>query len=49
LFSQAGTFRRIEAVLREEEDRTDFVREAVECELQRVSGAESDRDHIVLD
>ena len=31
----AGTFTRIKAVLREEEDRTDFVREAVEHELKR--------------
>lgn len=31
----AGTFARINAVLREDEDRTDFVREAVERELQR--------------
>jgi hypothetical protein len=31
----AGTFEGIEAVLREDEDRTDFVREAVERELQR--------------
>jgi hypothetical protein len=30
-----GTFKRIEAVLREDEDRTDFVREAVERELDR--------------
>jgi hypothetical protein len=31
----AGTFKRIKAVLREKEDRTDFVREAVERELRR--------------
>jgi hypothetical protein len=31
----ASTFERIECVLREDEDRTDFVREAVERELQR--------------
>jgi hypothetical protein len=31
----AGTFARIAAVLREKEDRTDFVREAVERELER--------------
>ena len=31
----AGTFRQIEAVLQEGEDRTDFVREAVERELRR--------------
>lgn len=30
-----GTFERIEAVLTEGEDRTDFVREAVERELKR--------------
>lgn len=30
-----GTFARIEAVLQEGEDRTAFVREAVERELQR--------------
>lgn len=30
-----GTFERIEAVLTEAEDRTDFVREAVERELKR--------------
>ena len=30
-----GTFARIEVVLGEDEDRTDFVREAVERELQR--------------
>jgi len=30
-----GTFDRIEAVLAENEDRTDFVREAVEKELKR--------------
>jgi hypothetical protein len=31
----AGTFDRIEAVLAENEDRTDFVRQAVERELKR--------------
>jgi len=31
----AGTFARIEVVLGEDEDRTDFVRKAVERELQR--------------
>ena len=31
----AGTFKRIEAVLAEDEDRTDFVRAAVERELKR--------------
>lgn len=31
----AGTFARIEAVLEEKEDRTDFVREAVEREIRR--------------
>jgi len=30
-----GTFARIEAVLEDAEDRTDFVREAVERELKR--------------
>ena len=30
-----GTFDRIEAVLAENEDRTDFIREAVERELKR--------------
>lgn len=30
-----GTFAKISAVLREDEDRTDFVREAVEHELKR--------------
>lgn len=30
-----GTFDRIEAVLEESEDRTDFVRQAVERELKR--------------
>jgi hypothetical protein len=32
---QDGTFERIEAVLGEDEDRTDFIREAVERELKR--------------
>ena len=31
----AGTFARIEAILDKNEDRTDFVREAVERELAR--------------
>ena len=31
----AGTFERIKRVLREDEGRTDFVREAVERELER--------------
>jgi hypothetical protein len=31
----AGTFKRIKTVLSENEDRTDFVREAVERELKR--------------
>ncbi len=31
----AGTFERIETVLGEDEDRTDFIREAVERELKR--------------
>lgn len=30
-----GTFERIDAVLQEKEDRTDFVRQAVERELKR--------------
>lgn len=30
-----GTFQRIEAVLEDSEDRTDFVRDAVEKELKR--------------
>jgi hypothetical protein len=37
----AGTFKRIEAVLREDEDRTDFVREAVEREIARRERAAS--------
>jgi hypothetical protein len=36
-----GTFARIQAVLRDQEDRTDFVREAVERELKRRHMAES--------
>jgi len=32
---QEGTFERIEAVLGADEDRTDFIREAVERELKR--------------
>lgn len=31
----AGTFERIDEVLEEDEDRTDFVRQAVERELKR--------------
>jgi hypothetical protein len=31
----AGTFKRIKTVLNQHEGRTDFVREAVECELKR--------------
>ena len=31
----AGTFARIEAVLDKDEDRTDFVREAVERKIKR--------------
>jgi transcriptional regulator NrdR family protein len=31
----AGTFERIATVLKDDEDRTDFVREAVERELKR--------------
>lgn len=30
-----GTFKRIQVALDEDEDRTDFIREAVERELQR--------------
>ena len=33
-----GTFKRIEAVLKEREERTDFVRGAVERELKRREG-----------
>ena len=33
-----GTFKRIKAVLKEREERTDFVREAVERELKRREG-----------
>jgi hypothetical protein len=36
----AGTFRRIAGVLNETEDRTDFVREAVERELERREAAQ---------
>ena len=32
---RAGTFARIEALLLDQEDRTDFVREAVEREIER--------------
>jgi hypothetical protein len=38
-----GTFRRIERVLKETEDRTDFVREAVERELERREVAQKRR------
>jgi hypothetical protein len=31
----AGTFKRIKTLLNEDEDRTDFVRDAVERELKR--------------
>lgn len=33
-----GTFKRIAAVLKDREERTDFVREAVERELKRRAG-----------
>jgi hypothetical protein len=33
-----GAFARIDAALHDTEDRTDFVREAVECELRRRVG-----------
>ena len=33
-----GTFKRIKTVLKEREERTDFVREAVERELKRREG-----------
>ena len=36
-----GTFERIEEVLAEGEDRTDFVREAVERELKRRAAVKS--------
>jgi hypothetical protein len=36
-----GTFACIEAVLRDGEDRTDFIREAVESELKRRRAAQS--------
>jgi hypothetical protein len=36
-----GTFRRIKAVLKESEERTDFVREAVERELKRREGMDA--------
>lgn len=42
-----GTFARIAAVLSESEDRTDFVRQAVEAELERrevAAGAEPSGD-----
>ena len=39
-----GTFARIERVLSEKEDRTDFVREAVERELKRRERAVSDAE-----
>jgi hypothetical protein len=37
----SGTFARIEAVLRDGEDRTDFIRDAVEKELKRRGTAQS--------
>lgn len=40
-----GTFVRIEAVLTDAEDRTDFVREAVERELKRRERAKLASDH----
>ena len=39
-----GTFARIERVLQEKEDRTDFVREAVERELKRRERAALDSE-----
>lgn len=39
-----GTFARIEAELEEGEDRTDFVREAVERELKRRSARKQNKD-----
>ncbi|WP_157080929.1 hypothetical protein [Methylobacterium variabile] len=41
---QEGTFARIAAVLAEDEDRTDFVRAAVEAELERREAARSKPD-----
>ena len=38
-----GTFKRIKAVLKEREERTDFVREAVERELKRREGMSARR------
>ena len=38
-----GTFERMRAVLRSEEDRTDFIREAVEKELRRRESREEAR------
>jgi len=35
---RSGTFERIAVVLHENEDRTDFVREAVEREIERREG-----------
>jgi hypothetical protein len=39
----AGTFKRIKDVLDEDEDRTDFVREAVERELARRGSTKAKR------
>jgi hypothetical protein len=38
-----GTFERIEAVLKDDESRTDFVREAVERELKRRAARKKSR------
>ena len=38
-----GTFERIEEVLEEGEDRTDFVRDAVERELRRRAAAKTSK------
>lgn len=40
---QEGTFERISAILLEGEDRTDFVREAVEREIKRREGKPAKR------
>ena len=42
---KAGTFARIERVLAETEDRTDFVREAVEVLLKRREAKKRPRKH----
>jgi len=39
----AGTFKRIKDVLDQDEDRTDFVREAVERELERRGSTKAKR------